>query len=624
MTPAAHPRFARRVVLRSGLVVIGRFPELGEELARELSAVHVSPMALEAFSSTPAAIAVDLRDLSADALLLWRRQRPLLEVPLLLVSSEPVDEQLATAVGAADVIAVDTESGGRLARRLRLAVDLGRARLAGAIADAVIEASGNALSIVDTSTPETPLVEVSSYFEQLTQYADDEVLGRNCRLLQRGDRDQPGVDRIRRAVVERTATTAIVRNYRKDGSLFWNELRVVPLDFGGEPTRWMAGVQRDVSPVMQARAEVDFLYRRLSEQQCFDHEVLDAVEVGIITTDVNGLVSHVNRAARELLDLDESALGTDVAETFGLSAPPGALLALEPKQTMEIFVITRAGAEVELELTITRGNACDEVNGGYFLIFRDAREDRRRELERRRFEHLAAMGTMVAGFAHEVRNPVAALRSLTEELAEELATRELHMPHPARMLRVLERVERLVRTSLQFGRPAAPRRAAHRPWTICSAALAGVGPRTMAAGEEIRVDMDTELPDVFVDDGQLVQAIVILLDNALDAAGRPSKVLLRVTRAKAREPETRARKTMPPPPPAWLRFEVLDEGPGIAPPELPRIFDPFYTTKPTGTGLGLSIAQQIATDNGGRIELSSAPGHPTMFALVIPAADEAY
>jgi len=80
---------------------------------------------------------------------------------------------------------------------------------------------------------------------------------------------------------------------------------------------------------------------------------------------------------------------------------------------------------------------------------------------------------------------------------------------------------------------------------------------------------------------------------------------------------------MPPPPQAWLRFEVLDEGPGIAPGELPRIFDPFYTTKPSGTGLGLSIAQQIATDNGGRIELSAAAGCPTSFAILIPAADDA-
>lgn len=623
MTPDVHPRFARRVVRRSGLVVIGRLPELAESVVEELSVERASAIAYEPHASTPAAIAIDLRDLSADALHLWRRQRPGLAAPLVLVSPQPIDDGLADAVGAEDVIELWCTTSAGLARRLRLAVELGRARLAGAIADVVIEASGNALSIVDTSSPETPLVEVTSYFEQLTQYVDSEVIGKNCRLLQRGDRDQPGVDRIRRAVAARESATAIVRNYRKDGSLFWNEVRVVPLDFGGEPTRWMAGVQRDVTPVMQARAELEFLQQRLGEQQCFDLEVLDAVEVGIITADLDGRVVYVNRAARELMDLDESALGADVTRTFGLDRAPSELLATASKHTMQLLCVTSTGAEAELELTITRGNTGSDASGGYFFIFRDAREDRRRELERRRFEHLAAMGTMVAGFAHEVRNPVAALRSLTEELAEELASSGLQLQHPARMLRVLERMERLVRTSLQFGRPAAPRRSAHRPWTICSAALAGVGPRTMAAGEEIRVDMDAGLPDVFVDDGQLVQAIVILLDNALDAAGRPSKVFLRVTCVVPRELEPRVRKTTPPPPQAWLRFEVLDEGHGIAPGELPRIFDPFYTTKPSGTGLGLSIAQQIASDNGGRIELSAAPGCPTCFAILIPAADDA-
>jgi signal transduction histidine kinase len=232
------------------------------------------------------------------------------------------------------------------------------------------------------------------------------------------------------------------------------------------------------------------------------------------------------------------------------------------------------------------------------------REDQEREAERRRFEHLAAMGTMVAGFAHEVRNPVAALRSIAEELAEELSSVGLALPHAQRMLVILERVERLVRTSLQFGRPAAPRRGAHRPWTICSAALAGVAARTLPTGHHLRIEVEPDLPDVFVDDAQIVQALVILLENALDATSSPRGVLVRVTRDHS--PDLHC-----------VRFEVIDDGPGIAPADLSRIFDPFFTTKATGTGLGLSIAQQIVRENGGRIEVGTATGAPTSFSIIV-------
>jgi signal transduction histidine kinase len=191
------------------------------------------------------------------------------------------------------------------------------------------------------------------------------------------------------------------------------------------------------------------------------------------------------------------------------------------------------------------------------------------------------------------------------------------------MLRVLERMERLVRTSLQFGRPAAPRRAPHRPWSLCTAAISAVSPRTAPTGHAIRIECDPEFPEVYVDDGQIVQALVVLLDNALDATGSPLGVLVRVTRARPMGVDLRQpRKSSPAPGWPGIRFEVVDEGPGIVEAELSRIFDPFFTTKATGTGLGLSIAQQIVRENHGRLEVASARGGPTVFAIVVPVFGE--
>ena len=346
-----------------------------------------------------------------------------------------------------------------------------------------------------------------------------------------------------------------------------------------------------------AVAERRALTADLREQAVLHHTVLDGVPLGIITTTATGAITFANRAARELLGL-ESASGGAVRDWLGIDASPEEL-AGGPDRSY--CIRTPSGGELEVALTVSPVDG--DGTGTFFVLVRDVSDEKRRTAERERFERLAAIGTMVAGFAHEVRNPVASLRSLAESLAEDLADAKWALPQVSRMLQVLERIERLVRTSLQFGRPATPRRALHRPWTILAAALGEIGPRTRELGGEVRVEVEPDLPDVLVDDGQLIQVLVILFNNALDAAGTTRKVSSRVASSRA-----------------GVRFEVRDEGTGIPPEILGRIFDPFFTTKSSGTGLGLSIAQHIVSENGASIEVSSTRGTPTTFTVLVPTA----
>jgi len=364
------------------------------------------------------------------------------------------------------------------------------------------------------------------------------------------------------------------------------------------------------------RKEKDDALRRLQETERFDHAILDGVNMGIITTDADGAVTFVNRTAAQLLDVDSESIGADVELLLGLPLTPDALLAGELCRTVDYLLTRRDGEELDIEVSVSRGMSSEPgtTNGGpgYFFIFRDVREDKQRVEERARFERLAAMGTMVAGFAHEVRNPVAAMRSIAEELDEELRDSGVTTPHVALMLRMLERIERLVRTSLQFGRPAAPKRSPQRPWLIVQFALAELRPRLRGLGGELVVEIDDDLPSVNVDEKQIAQALVVLLNNALDATSEPGRVTVRVTRER-RGDDLHSDA----PPPSTVRFEVKDDGAGIAPEIFTRIFDPFFTTKPTGTGLGLSIAQQIVSENGARLEVTSNPAVATTFAIVI-------
>ena len=349
------------------------------------------------------------------------------------------------------------------------------------------------------------------------------------------------------------------------------------------------------------------LAQRLIERETFHRAVLDGIELGIVTTEPSGTVTFINRTARTLLGV-KWVSGGDVRELLGLHSAPHDFVSSTSKLA---YTLPTQDGELDLELSIHRTEGfCGAAD--YFFVFRDVSEEKSRADELERFERLAAMGTMVAGFAHEVRNPVASLRSLAESLAEDLADANIQLPHVSRMLQVLERIERLVRTSLQFGRPAVPRRGHHRPWAIVAAALGEVGPRIKEGDGEIRLEVEPDLPDVFVDEGQSVQVLVILLNNALDSVGSAQRVLVRVLRAEDSKAEG-AQSAVP-----LVRFEVHDDGLGIPAAILGRIFDPFFTTKPSGPGLGLPIAQQLVSENGGHFSVSSSRGAPTTFAVFLP------
>lgn len=503
-----------------------------------------------------------------------------------------------------------------LARRLRSLRELGRTRLALTLADQALAESVSGLTVADVSAPDQPLVHVSPVFEAMTGFSAREALGTNCRFLRGPDTDAVASSVLRDAIASRRRGRVVLRNQRRDGTTFWNEVTVFPIGGrrGGE-ARWMGGVQHDVTELVEARAELDVLYRLLGEQRSLDRAVLGGLDVGVVTAAADGRVRLANRAAAELLQAEPAALvDRPVHELLGLEAPPGSLLAGEVRRVLTGDLARADGTRLEVEVSVSRVGA-DAQSTSFFFVLRDRTRDRQLEMERQRLERLAAIGTMVAGFAHEVRNPVASLRSLTESLAEELAQRDVPLAHISRMLRALERIERLVRTSLQFGRPDTPRRAPHRPWTLLGLATEAIAARTKELGGDVRVEVVPDLPDVFVDETQLVQVLVVLLNNALDATGASSLVRARARRG---ELDPSGRRSAPPGRADAVRFEVEDDGPGIPAENLGRIFDPFFTTKSEGTGLGLSIAQQLVSENGGRLEVTSPRGGPTVFAVTLP------
>ena len=129
-----------------------------------------------------------------------------------------------------------------------------------------VTASTNSIVITDPNQPDNPIVFVNPAFEGTTGYAAEEALGRNCRFLQGEDRDQPALGELSAAVHEGRHSTVVLRNYRKDGTLFWNELSIYPVrDEEGRMTNFV-GVQNDITARRRAEQEL-FEIRRPSAEE---------------------------------------------------------------------------------------------------------------------------------------------------------------------------------------------------------------------------------------------------------------------------------------------------------------------------------------------------------------------
>jgi two-component system sensor histidine kinase HydH len=371
-------------------------------------------------------------------------------------------------------------------------------------------------------------------------------------------------------------------------------------------------IGRSRRELVAAQAEIKRMNTMIAERQQFTSAILDGIHAAIITTDAFGRIAFINRTASATLGITaEQCLGTSVVDTLQL--PPEGREALDKERGQVIrFSYSfrhQDGSTLDIGLSISRAEG-ESLQLGHFLTFRNIATARQIELDDRRVERLAAMGTMATGFAHEVRNPLAVLRILGEGLEAEIDPSDSRHEYLSRMMEQLDRIERLVKTSLQFGRPEPPRRARRAPSAIARAALEALLPRTKNAGP-IQARIEADLPEVCVDDGQIIQALIILLNNALDATESPQRVLLAVRHSQEAERVNIAGKDE-------VRFEVIDDGPGIPKYMIARIFDPFFTTKRGGTGLGLSIAQQLLHDNCCQLDVSSVLGKGTTFAVVIP------
>lgn len=128
----------------------------------------------------------------------------------------------------------------------------------------ILDACVNGITLSDPDQPDNPIVFANAAFERVTGYPREEILGRNCRFLHGDDRDQPALDDIRHAIASRSETTVTMRNYRRNGELFWNRFTIKPLTDRSDELIYFLGVQYDVTTETEAQEEIERLRRLLA------------------------------------------------------------------------------------------------------------------------------------------------------------------------------------------------------------------------------------------------------------------------------------------------------------------------------------------------------------------------
>jgi signal transduction histidine kinase len=225
-----------------------------------------------------------------------------------------------------------------------------------------------------------------------------------------------------------------------------------------------------------------------------------------------------------------------------------------------------------------------------------------------RQEKLASLGVLAAGVAHEIRNPLTAIKARLFTQQRRLTQGSPAAADAEIIHSEIHRLERIVRGFLEFARPADPVADKLSARSVLAEVRDLLAPDAQARNAEILLEAGPDFT-VHADHSQLKQVLINLVRNGLESLGETGEIRLRLQRAD-RHPRTL-------PAPAAI-IEVIDNGAGIPAEARSRLFDPFFTTKADGTGLGLAIAARIVEKHGGSIEYRTDTGIGTIFSVVLP------
>lgn len=377
--------------------------------------------------------------------------------------------------------------------------------------------------------------------------------------------------------------------------------------------------------------ELEHSSQRILEQQqdlrrleMINHNIVQSINSGLLTVDLDGAIQHVNRHAQEILGLSLNEVAHRSIEnvfpglTTELVLPEGAdsYRALQVAAgRKELRYSKPTGEKLYLGYTVSALQDFARQCFGWIINFQDLTAIREMETHIQRMERLALAGKIAAEIAHEIKNPLAAMSGSMQMVQQETQQDPTLVRLTGIVCREIERINTLVSDFLWLAK-SPPKADRVQPLPVCQTIMDTISlmKRQQEISSRYQVLTRFEVEPIVQMDPYIFQQILWnLFRNAIEAMPEGGELMVSVRPCSYQaEPGSRGRQQ--------VCVDVQDSGCGIPPELQEKIFEPFFTTKEKGTGLGLSTVYQLLQGCGGRMEIHSEPGLGSTFSMVFPVA----
>jgi len=365
--------------------------------------------------------------------------------------------------------------------------------------------------------------------------------------------------------------------------------------------------------------EIQRLRHELQDVKNFMESIIQSIGSGIIITGMDDSIRYINRAGERILGYSE----------LELKGKPFSVFGLKEKQTMihsildnpddldlrkEGWMERKEGTDIPVGFSINNHLNIKGETIGKILIFRDLTKVYKIQEEMLRMDRLISLGKLASGIAHEIRNPLAGIKTTAQALGEEMSREDPKREYLNRITKEIDRLNDLLKAFFSFAKPEKLNLVSCHIKDIINEIIPFLIKDIGDQGIRFVEFYSPELPRIRADKNQMHQVFLNLFLNAIQAMPGGGELKLEVLPSASNTKEgTRQR---------GVRIVLSDTGKGIPSNLIPKIFDPFFTTKPKGVGLGLSIAYQIIKKHGGTIRAQSEWEKGTSFVITLPEVTE--
>lgn len=348
--------------------------------------------------------------------------------------------------------------------------------------------------------------------------------------------------------------------------------------------------------------------------------ILENIDRAVIAFDQEGCITLFNPAAEALMERSSRQMtGQHYEVLFKDQETLLYLIKVALKESRSItddegLYLHRANASplpvnaYAAPIYANRGN-----QDGAVMIIRDLSRIKELEGTLRRADRLSILGTLAAGLAHEIKNPLGGIKGAAQLLAMELPEDNSLQDYTQIMIKEVERINFIIEELMDLGNPRTPEFEEVDLAKILDDIVLLQREAARSQNTRFTLRIDPSIPPVQGDEGLLTRLFLNLIKNARESIHHDGEVVIETRIASDYHMTSPGRRSSP-----MVDISVSDNGCGIAPDEMERIFTPYFTTKTKGSGLGLAISQKIIEDHNGLLKIESTPGEGTTMTVSLP------